>query len=123
MPEIRWRCENCGCTNVRSTEFFDDRAALFGDDEDTKYMDTCDMCARGVGDAREQPKPFGDYRTLLLKYIAHVGSEEGVDFIRRDGGPMAEWITPDEVAELARLSEESAGHFDSDKRTFVFEEG
>lgn len=120
---LRWRCENCGCTNVRSLTFFDERARLFDEDGDLKYHDTCDMCARGVSDARAQPKPFGDYRTLLLKYICHVGSEEGVDFIRRDGGPLAEWITQDEAAELARLAEESEGHYNSERNTFVFEEG
>ena len=50
-----------------------------------------------------------DYRLLLLKYMAHVGWLEGVDYAGpadRGTGLPADHFTDEEWAELRRLSEE-----------------
>jgi hypothetical protein len=48
---IRWICENCGCINETPDDFYKERA-----DEGAPYADTCEVCARGVWDVREQPQ-------------------------------------------------------------------
>ena len=45
-----------------------------------------------------------DYRELLIKYIAHIGAEEGITFI--DPWRMADRFTDEEQAELERLDRE-----------------
>lgn len=45
------------------------------------------------------------YRQLLMKYIAHVGTCEGVDFIDPDDSCPV--FTPEEWAELRKLSKEA----------------
>lgn len=49
-----------------------------------------------------------DYELLLEKYIAHVGREEGTDFLR--GGSPPEWISDAEWDELLRVSGNSDRH-------------
>jgi hypothetical protein len=46
-----------------------------------------------------------DYRELLMKYIEHIGEEEGITFIH--GQPREGLFTPEEWAELKRLDIES----------------
>jgi hypothetical protein len=48
-----------------------------------------------------------DYRELLIKYIAHVSSCEGVDFIGCGGLHSEIRFTKEECEELEKLSEES----------------
>jgi len=48
-----------------------------------------------------------DYRVLLLKYIGHVVSQEGITFLGH--GYLSEfrgYFTQDEIAELRRLDRE-----------------
>jgi hypothetical protein len=48
-----------------------------------------------------------DYRTLLKKYIDHVGTQEGIDFLSPGYSPNpGEILTKEEFDELVRLSEE-----------------
>lgn len=62
-----------------------------------------------------------DYRLLLLKYIAHVGEAEGVDFIRRipPFDPIP-YLSESEQRELGRLSEESETHYDPETKSYRF---
>lgn len=46
-----------------------------------------------------------DYRELLMKYIEHVGEEEGITFINRQ--PREGLFSDEEWAELERLELES----------------
>jgi hypothetical protein len=46
-----------------------------------------------------------DYQQLLEKYIAHIGRQEGIDYIEHEFPP--DFITAEEWAELERLSETS----------------
>jgi hypothetical protein len=50
-----------------------------------------------------------DYRDLLMKYIAHVGHCESVDYIddRKFQSCSPGLFTPEEAAELGNLSTES----------------
>jgi hypothetical protein len=53
-----------------------------------------------------------DYRKLLLKYILHVGEEEGITFLgehRIDGAP---YFSDAEREELKKLDDESATQAD-----------
>jgi len=56
MADLHWICEQCKAINSRSLDYYRERSeasgAVFTDD----YIDTCDRCHRGVGDAREQPQ-------------------------------------------------------------------
>lgn len=45
-----------------------------------------------------------DYRELLMKYITHVGEEEGIDFLSCD---KPSYISGEEWDELQKLSEEA----------------
>lgn len=49
-----------------------------------------------------------DYRELLAKYMRHVGECEGTDFVHSLNDTFAsdQVFTPDEVAELNRISDE-----------------
>ena len=50
-----------------------------------------------------------DYRALLVKYMAFVGQEEGVDFVSHFGSSSKglTW-TEAEIAELKKISKEAA---------------
>lgn len=49
-----------------------------------------------------------DYRALLLKYIAHVGQEEGETYIDRlEGADYYPQFSQEEVAELLKLDKET----------------
>lgn len=52
---LRWVCENCGHVNVTTLAYYRERAEAVGEDY-VWYGDTCEVCARGVGDVREQPR-------------------------------------------------------------------
>lgn len=52
----RWLCVNCDTVNEYTLEFFIERAEAVGQDY-VDYNDICHVCARGVWDVREQPKP------------------------------------------------------------------
>lgn len=45
-----------------------------------------------------------DYRELLIKYIDHVGNEEGITFIPRTADHCG--FTDEEVEELKKLEDE-----------------
>ena len=49
-----------------------------------------------------------DYKALLMKYMLHVEQCEGIDFTDRlnDAWEGEVQFTPEEVAELKRISEE-----------------
>lgn len=57
-----------------------------------------------------------DYRELLKKYIAHVGYHEGIDYLRDIDHISESNLTPEEWAELRRLSEESEVEMYADGR-------
>jgi len=46
-----------------------------------------------------------DHRALLLKYMRHVISEEGISFLR--GITEVDGFTLDEIAELRKIEEEA----------------
>jgi hypothetical protein len=62
-----------------------------------------------------------DYRLLLMKYIAHVGTEEGTDYLGRKG-LKPEWLDDEEWEALVEAAEEAESFYDSDSRTYVFED-
>ena len=48
-----------------------------------------------------------DYRALLLKYIGHIKSQEGISFLDADYvDEFSGYFTPDERDELFRLDDE-----------------
>jgi hypothetical protein len=78
VTRLRWLCENCDTVNETTLEYYVERSEAVGDEE-TCYNDYCEVCARGVWDVREQPKPSdepsveagaevggGEHRDLLL---------------------------------------------------------
>lgn len=47
-----------------------------------------------------------DYRELLLKYIAHIGAEEGITYMNRRRMAAPGRFTEEEKDELQRLNQE-----------------
>ena len=76
-----------------------------------EFYDATDHCETAVCSASMRKDGCNvifkriDYRPLLLKYIAHVVTCEGVDFIDTDDSCPV--FTPEELAELRKLSKEA----------------